>query len=73
MFPQQEPGDDEPRDHEEHVDADESTGHPRDVGVVEDDEQDGDRPKTLYVGPKAPVVRCGPRLVAGGEKSLVKP
>jgi hypothetical protein len=41
--------------------------------VVKDDEEDGDRPKALYVGPKAPVVRCGPRLVTGNEKSLVKP
>jgi hypothetical protein len=40
--------------------------------MIEDDEQDGDRSETLYVGPKAPVIRCGPSLIAAGEKALVK-
>jgi hypothetical protein len=34
--------------------------------------QDGDRSQALYIGPKAPVIRCRPRLIASGEKALVK-
>ena len=40
--------------------------------MIEDDEQNSDRSETFYVGSKAPVIRCGPRLVARREKSLVK-
>ena len=71
-FPQQKSGDDKAGNHEEHIDPDKPTGHPGDVGVIEDDEQDGDRSETFYVGSKAPVIRCGSRFVAGGEKLLVK-
>ena len=44
-----EAGDEEAGDDEEDVDADEAAGGEGDVGMVEDDEEDGDRPEALDI------------------------
>ena len=55
-----EAGDEEPRDHEEDVDARKPAREPRDGCVEEDHEQDGDRPEPLDVRPTPPGRGDGP-------------
>ena len=43
---------------------------PGDVGVKEDDQQDGHRPEPLDVGTESAVTRCGSGLVAGGSGAV---
>ena len=50
-IPEQETGDEEARDDEEDVDADEAAAH-RQTGVVEDDERDREPAQALDVGPE---------------------
>jgi hypothetical protein len=48
------PGDEEPGDDEEDVDADVATGQPGHARVVQQDDADRDGAKTLDVGAEAP-------------------
>ena len=63
---QQQPGDDEPRDDEEDLDADVATAEPGNAGVVDEGQEDGDGAQALHVGAELPVTWRGSRLVAGG-------
>ena len=60
---QEQPGDEEAREHEEDVDADVAAGHARHARVVQHDEQDRDRPQPLDVG-------AGSRLRRGDPARL---
>ena len=65
-LPEQDTGDHESGDDEEDVHSDEAAPHPGDVGVVEDDQQDGHRPEPLDVGTESAVLRSGTGFVARG-------
>ena len=54
-----------PGDDEEDVDAHESTAHARNVGVIQHDQEDGQRTETLYVRPE---LAC-PGLFRDGRRS----
>jgi hypothetical protein len=62
-LPQQQSGDQEAGQHEEHVDADEAAGEPRQAGMEDEDEQDGDAPQTLQVRTE----RVGSCSLGGGQ------
>jgi hypothetical protein len=49
-FANNEAGDQESREHEEHVHADESTGNERRPGVIQDDDREGQSTHALNVG-----------------------
>lgn len=53
------PRDQEPGDHEEHIDADIPARQEREPGVVEQDEPHGDRPQSLDVGTEGGLRRAG--------------
>ena len=55
---EQQPGDQEPGEHEEHVDTDEATGEPGDPGVEQHDDDHGDGAQALDVGPELVVDGC---------------
>ena len=63
----QQPGDQEPRQHEEDVDADVAAAQAGHTRVVEQDEHDGDRAESLDVGPEAGAL--GQLLVRSGDRS----
>ena len=67
---QKQPGDHEPRDHEEHFDTDVAAAEPGYAGVVDESQEDGDGAQSLHVGPKAAISRWSPRLVAGGRGAI---
>ena len=64
-FTEQDAGDHEPGDDEEHVDADVAATDHRAAGVEQDDEEDGQGPETLDVGPELAIFRSRPRFVLG--------
>ena len=71
-LPPQVIGDQVARDHEEDVDAHVAAGHGPDVGVVEDDGEDGDRVETLDVlAERAP--RSARRTVSLRLHQLITP
>jgi hypothetical protein len=63
-LPQQKSRDDKAGNHEEYVDADESTFQPRDSKVVEHNEKNRNGPKTLDIRPVVPIAWSGSCLVA---------
>ena len=66
-LPEEDPGDDEPRDDEEHVDTDVPATDPGDPGVEEDHQYHGHRPEALHIGTETPVTGCRPRFLPRGE------
>ena len=65
-FPEEDAGDDKPRDDEEDVDADVSAREPRNGGVEQDDQEDRHGAEPLDVGPERSVAGIGPGLVPRG-------
>ena len=70
---QQQAGDQEAREHEEDVDADESTRQEADAGVGKHDEEYGQRPEALNVGTvRGRGCHPEPSVVGGANRALIR-